>query len=74
MYYVYCIRQKGGNLYFGYTNDLRKRLKAHKATEEHLIYYEAYKSSEDAITRERQLKRYKSAWGQLKKRINRSRI
>ena len=74
VYYVYCLKQKDGNLYFGYTSDLRRRLKAHKANQGDLVYYEAYKSPEDAIDREHQLKKYKSAWGQLKKRINRSRI
>ncbi len=39
-----------------------------------LIYYEAYKAKEDAAARERKLKKYKSAWGQLKKRIIKSRI
>lgn len=74
MYYVYLIKRRNKGLYIGYTADLRKRLKQHGARIEDLVYYEAYKSKEDAITRERQLKKYKSAWGQLKKRISRSRI
>lgn len=76
MYYVYAIKEKVGvqGIYIGYTADLRKRLKDHKVSSENLIYYEAYKSKEDAVKRERQLKQYKSAWGQLKKRITKSRI
>jgi len=74
MYYVYLIKYKNKELYIGYTNDLKRRLKEHKAQLENLVYYEAYKSKEDAVKRERQLKKYKSAWGQLKKRIAKSRI
>jgi len=74
MYYVYIIKQATGSLYIGYTTDLRRRLKEHKLKLVDLIYYEAYKSKEDAIQREQQLKEYKSAWGQLKKRITKSRI
>jgi len=74
MYYVYIIKQKNGELYIGYTSDLRRRMKEHRTKLEDLVYYEAYKSRTDAIQRERQLKKYKSAWGQLKKRIVKSRI
>lgn len=74
MYYVYMIKRRDGTIYFGYTIDLRRRMKEHKAQEEDLVYYESYKAKEDAITRERQLKKYQSAWGQLKKRTAKSRI
>jgi len=74
MYYVYIIKQATGKLYIGYTTDLRRRLKEHKLKLSDLIYYEAYKSKEDAIRREQRLKEYKSAWRQLKKRITKSRI
>ena len=76
MYFVYVINYRKGEkmLYIGFTSDLRRRLKEHKAKTENLVYYEAYKSEEDARNRERQLKRYKSAWGQLKKRTEKSRI
>jgi len=73
MYYVYCIKWAEDQLYFGFSADLRKRLKQHGVGIENLIYHEAYKSKQDAMEREHQLKRYKSAWGQLKKRIARSR-
>lgn len=74
MYYVHCVKRGGDQLYFGFSEDLRRRLKEHGLTAKALVYYEAYKSRQDAIERERQLKRYKSSWGQLKKRIARSRI
>ncbi|MFY9462523.1 MAG: GIY-YIG nuclease family protein [Candidatus Sungiibacteriota bacterium] len=74
MYYVYMIKRQGGTVYFGYTTDLRRRMKEHKVPEEALVYYEAYKTKEDALMRERQLKKFKSAWGQLKKRTAKSRI
>lgn len=76
MYYVYIVKDKISNesLYIGYTNDLRRRLKEHGLTKESLIYYEAYKNESDARDRELQLKKYKNSWGQLKKRISKSRI
>jgi len=76
MHYVYVIRkkQKYGNFYIGCTSNLIRRLREHSATRKDLIYYEAYKSKEDAVGREKQLKKYKSAWGQLKKRTTKSRI
>ena len=74
MYYVYVIKQTTGNLYIGYTTDLQRRMKEHQAKLSDLIYYEAYKVKQDATQRECQLKKYKSAWGQLKKRITKSRI
>jgi len=76
MYFVYLIKGKynNDNLYIGYTSNLRRRLKEHDAGADDLIYYEAYKNEDDARKRELRLKKYKSAWGQLKKRIERSRI
>ena len=76
MYFVYVInyRKAKHGLYIGYTSDLRQRLKDHKANKDNLIYYEAYKNEADARTREIRLKKYKSAWGRLKKRIEKSRI
>ena len=74
MYYVYVLKIKGDKLYIGYTSNLRRRLKEHKAKAPNLIYYESFKNKQDATERENQLKKYKSAWGFLKKRIARSRI
>ena len=74
MYYIYLIKLRNGNLYVGFSRDLKRRSKEHRAKLKDLVYYESYKSKEDAILREKQLKKYKSAWGQLKKRIKKSRI
>ena len=62
MHYVYVLRSlKDGNLYTGYTSDLRKRVACHVAgqarTTRHrrplqLIYYEAYLLPQDAKARE----------------------
>ena len=68
-------------LYIGSTSDLRKRLDEHarkqspytnKADDWKLVYYEAYRNREDARERERMLKSFGSAYGHLKKRIERS--
>lgn len=68
-------------LYIGYTNDLKRRIQEHNKGRNFstayrgtfsLIYYESFKSQKDAITREKQLKQFKSAYGQLKKRITNS--
>ena len=64
--YVYVLRsQMDSGFYIGYTNDLRARLRQHKAGKccatAHrnpwkLIYYEAYLNHADAMGRERYLK------------------
>lgn len=80
MYYVYIIKNEIGELYYGYTNNLRKIFFEHNSnksfsTKNHLwklIYYEAYFDSKDAIDREKRLKNYGQALGQLKRRIKKS--
>ncbi len=79
MFYVYILKSKKDfQLYFGSTNDLRKRFKEHndgkvfstKARRPlELAYYEAYKSETDARKREKSLKLKSRAFSQLKKRI-----
>jgi len=79
MYYVYLLKsQKNGSLYIGYTNDIERRLKEHNAglveyTRKYmpwvLVYYEGYFSLEDAKRREKALKHFGKAYGQLKNRI-----
>jgi len=79
MYYVYVLKSKKDNkLYIGYTNDLKKRIQQHNKGKNFstahrrpfsLVYYEAFKSQKDATAREKQLKKFKSSYGQLKKRI-----
>ena len=66
-YYVYILRsKKDDRWYTGYTGDLQKRLKEHNSDVHQswtkgrgpfeLIYFEAYKNSQDARSREKHLK------------------
>jgi putative endonuclease len=65
-YYVYVLESKAkGNLYIGYTCDLKKRLREHNFGKNfstrpyipwQLIFYEAYKAKSDATRREKYLK------------------
>ena len=73
-FYVYILASKrNGTLYIGITKSLINRDHEHKTkkdktsfTAEHninrLVYYEHYKYVNDAITREKQLKRYRRKW------------
>ena len=72
---------KDGDLYFGYTSDLKKRFEEHnlgmsKSTKSRmpfsLVYYEAYASRQDAMDRENNLKLRAKALRLLKNRIKRS--
>jgi putative endonuclease len=82
MFYVYVLKiSKGGQIYIGYTSDLRRRIKEHMSLQsgytKHrlpvgLIYYEAFVSEKDARAREQNLKQFKGSYGQLKKRIQNS--
>ena len=65
MYYVYILRMKNGQLYTGFTSDLKRRMKEHeygkvKSTKLRrplkLIHYEAYILESDARRRENFLK------------------
>ena len=66
MYYVYLLRsQKDGNLYVGFTLDLRKRIEKHRKGEVNstkfrrpfrLMFYEAFCNKYDALAREKYLK------------------
>ena len=82
MYYVYILKSKKDSMnYIGSTNDLRKRFNLHNDGKVFstrlrvpfdLVYYEAYKSRQDAMKRERMLKQYGSSLGHLKERITKS--
>ncbi|MFH0771168.1 MAG: GIY-YIG nuclease family protein [Candidatus Omnitrophota bacterium] len=76
MYYAYVIKNsKTEKLYYGYTNNLKRRLSEHNKKEEmwKLIYYEAYRAESDA--RKRKIIRMKNsgqAISALKTRIRES--
>ena len=82
MYYVYLIQSKrDGEIYVGYTKNLRKRLAEHNSGKSSFtarkkpfrpVYYEAYLDLRDAKQREYKLKQYGSAIGHLKKRLKNS--
>ena len=72
-YYVYILASKPrGTIYIGMTSDLIRRVHEHKNgliegfTREYgvktLVYYEAYNSVEEAIKREKQLKKWNRIW------------
>ena len=76
MYYVYVLANpKNGAVYYGFSSNLRNRVKQHQ-TKEHvgwiLAYYEAYLDESDARKRERKLKQYGAGRSHLKKRIESS--
>jgi len=75
MYYVYVLKHVGTNkLYYGYTNNLERRLSEHSKHSQmfELVYYEAYKAESDARNREIRLKHYAQALTALKSRLNES--
>ena len=80
MYYVYLLKHtESGERYIGYTEDLRRRLREHNEGKNastrrkeglwELIYYEAFKSKEDAILREKRLKQHGKSKQELYNRL-----
>ncbi len=72
-YFTYILANKtGGTLYIGVTNDLVQRIWQHKNKlvkgftskygVDRLIYYEHYSYIDQAIRREKQLKKWKRQW------------
>ena len=72
-YYVYMMAsKKNGTIYIGMTNDLIKRVYAHKNdlvegfTKKYgvhqLVYYEQTEEAKSAIQREKQLKKWNRSW------------
>jgi putative endonuclease len=72
-YFVYMLAsRRNGTLYIGVTNDLARRTNEHKAKQARgftspynvhsLVWYEAYGDVNEAITREKQLKRWERRW------------
>ena len=72
-YYVYILASKiGGTLYIGVTNDLIRRVAEHKLkliesfTKQYgvvkLVYFEQFDDPENAIKREKRLKKWARDW------------
>jgi putative endonuclease len=73
-YYIYILSNKrNGVLYIGVTNSLLRRTFQHKTKEDKnsftakyktdkLVYYENYKYIEDALSREKELKKWNRSW------------
>lgn len=81
MFYVYILKLNNGNIYTGFTADLRKRFAEHsngKVTSTKnkrpvlLVYYEAYMSKVDARSREQYLKSGGKAKNTIKTQIQQS--
>ena len=73
MYYAYILAsRRHGTLYIGVTNSLQKRLIEHREGKGssfvkihgvcRLVYVETYERADEAISREKQLKRWKRDW------------
>jgi putative endonuclease len=79
MHYLYLVKsKKTGEYYLGCTSDLRKRILEHNTNKSfhtknkgpwEVRYYEAYYSKADAFQREKQLKKNKSGYRELRKRL-----
>jgi len=72
-YWVYILGSRiGGTLYIGVTNDLVRRVYEHKAGAapgftnkygvHYLLYYEQFSDIENAIRREKRLKKWNRTW------------
>ncbi len=72
-YYVYILAsRRNGTLYIGVTNDLVRRVYEHKEdlvpgfTSKYgvhqLVYYETFDNVQEAIEREKRLKKWKRQW------------
>jgi putative endonuclease len=72
-YYVYILASRiGGTLYIGVTNDLIRRVYEHKSGDAEgftksygvtrLVYFEYFGEIEQAIRREKRLKKWPRAW------------
>lgn len=72
-YYVYILaKARNSTFYVGITSDLKKRIWQHKNevadgfTKKHgiktLVYYEVFEDPENAIKREKRLKKWERSW------------
>ncbi|MEW6170104.1 MAG: GIY-YIG nuclease family protein [Candidatus Omnitrophota bacterium] len=74
IYWVYILKDRDNDeLYYGYTNNLERRLKEHDVEKKwKFIACEGFASELDARDRERKLKHYGQARAHLKNRLKRS--
>ena len=81
MHYVYVLINSEGGKYIGCTGDLRRRFEEHDSGESRytkgysdwkLCYYEAFASKNDALKREKRLKRSGQSRRWLNERIENS--
>ncbi|OGY96705.1 MAG: hypothetical protein A2122_01010 [Candidatus Liptonbacteria bacterium GWB1_49_6] len=78
-FYIYLLRSlRDERFYIGFTTDIGARLEKHNLGKVYwtkrslpwkLVYYEAYISKMDALTREKQLKRFAKGFAQLRRRL-----
>jgi len=72
-YFVYILASKrNGTIYIGITNNLLKRVHQHRSNlvegftktykVHELVYYETHKNINDAITKEKRMKKWKRKW------------
>jgi putative endonuclease len=72
-FYVYILASRiGGTLYIGVTKDLIRRVAEHRLKSvrgfagkygvDRLVYFEQFDDAQNAIKREKQLKKYNRAW------------
>jgi len=81
-YYVYILKsRKNGIFYIGYTGNLRRRLDGHNSGKVfstklnipyELIYFEGYRSRNNAISGEKALKHHGQGFRRLKERLKES--
>ena len=79
-HYVYFLQsKKNQQFYVGFFSDLRQRMGKHnqgqiQSTKRYmpweLVYYEAYRSKDDAIQREQHLKHFAKGFAMLKRRVH----
>ena len=73
LYWVYILAsRRNGTLYVGVTNDLSRRVHEHKQKiadgftrkydVDQLVWYESHANIDEAIAREKSLKRWRRAW------------
>ena len=72
-FFVYILANKyHGTIYIGITSDIERRIRAHKEglikgftykyNVDKLVYYEKYETAEEAISREKHMKKWKRDW------------